>query len=88
MNDPSKAPGQIGDKMENKIIRDLMTEMVFAVNYESLATNIVEFFADLYNAELCTFWRRITTELEDKLGAEWFCLPFLILLGCSEATNL
>ncbi len=54
-------------KMEDKIIRDLMNKTVYAVNYESLATNIVEFFANLYNAEICTLWRRVKTDLEDKL---------------------
>lgn len=44
-----------------------MNKTVFAVNYESLATNIVEFFADLYNAEICTLWRRDKTDFEDKL---------------------
>jgi len=53
--------------MENKIIQNLMSKTVDAVNYESLATNIVEFFADLYNAELCTLWRRVKTDHEDRL---------------------
>ena len=59
--------GGLEADMENKIIQDLMNKTVYAVNYESLATNIVEFFANLYNAELCTLWRRDTTESEDKL---------------------
>ena len=53
--------------MEDKIIRDLMSKTVYAINYESLATNIVEFFADLYNADICTLWRRDKAETEDKL---------------------
>ena len=44
-----------------------MNKTVHAVNYESLATIIVEFFADLYNAEICTLWRRDKTYSEDKL---------------------
>lgn len=53
--------------MEYKIIRELMTKTVGAINYESLAYNVVEFFSDLYNAEICTLWRRVKEENEDKL---------------------
>ncbi|HSL42267.1 MAG TPA: ATP-binding protein [Anaerolineales bacterium] len=53
--------------MDDVLAQNLMTEMVYAVNYESLATNIVNFFANLFEAELCTLWRRIKIGDEDKL---------------------
>ncbi len=53
--------------MENIIIQKLMNTMVHAVNYESLATNVVNYFADLYDAELCTLWRRTIVGDDDKL---------------------
>lgn len=40
--------------MDDLLAQNLMNEMVYAVNYESLATNIVNFFAGLFEAELCT----------------------------------
>ncbi len=53
--------------MDELLPQKLMNEMVYAVNYESLATNIVNFFAKLFEAELCTLWRRTKTGKEDKL---------------------
>jgi len=53
--------------MDDLLAQNLMTEMIYAVNYESLATNIVNFFANLFEAELCTLWRRIKNDDEDKL---------------------
>ncbi|MGE5463529.1 MAG: GAF domain-containing protein, partial [Syntrophothermus sp.] len=53
--------------MDDLLAQNLMNEMVYAVNYESLATNIVNFFAGLFEAELCTLWRRTKIGDEDKL---------------------
>lgn len=51
----------------DQIIQNLMAVMVDAVNYESLAMNIVELFATLFEANLCTLWRRVKRDSEDKL---------------------
>jgi signal transduction histidine kinase len=49
------------------IIKNLMAAMVPAVNYESLASNIVNVFRELFRARLCTLWRRVKVDSEDRL---------------------
>lgn len=48
-------------------IRDLMNLLVDAINYEDLANRIVRLFAAALHAELCTLWRRVGDDGDDKL---------------------
>lgn len=53
--------------IELQIIEELMHLTVTAVNFEELAQRIVERCADLLDAELCTLWRLIKEDDQDKL---------------------
>jgi signal transduction histidine kinase len=52
---------------QDQIIRDLMAVTVDAINYDSLAQKILGVFADLFEAELCTLWRRVGYDHVDEL---------------------
>jgi signal transduction histidine kinase len=58
--------GEHTNKSDNDIKR-LMSAMVYAFNYEELTQNIVTVFAKLFDAELCSIWRRLEREGEDRL---------------------
>lgn len=51
----------------DKVIRDLMDLVVDAVSYEGLAKRIVQMFARVLDAELCTLWREVQENDENKL---------------------
>ena len=55
------------DNQYEKQIKKLMSSIVEAFNYEELANNIVEVFTDIFDAELCSIWRRSKNNKEDKL---------------------
>lgn len=52
---------------QDKIIQDLMDQVVDSINYEDLADRIVKKFAELLDAELCTLWHRVKENGEDTL---------------------
>jgi len=53
--------------IELQIIEELMHLTVTAVNFEELAQRIVERCANLLDAELCTLWRLIKEDNQDKI---------------------
>lgn len=56
------------DRVPNdKIIKEFMDLIVEAINYEDLAKRIVQMFAQILDAELCTLWREVQENGEDKL---------------------
>lgn len=55
------------NEQHDLVVKELMSLIVDAVNYEGLANRIVQLFADKVNAELCTLWRQVKEDGNDKL---------------------
>src|SRR5689334_21480489 len=48
-------------------LHDIASLSIDATNYEDLGDRIVRYFAQLYDADLCTLWRRVHQDGQELL---------------------